>query len=133
MRKIVDYSGDLALHVKSKTTEMLIKDAIYGMFDCLINKNYISHSKKILNYTINGNLDEAIIDALNFFLKTFYIKKTVPYRIYIKKIDNNNYSMKVFLGKFNGTLKNYIKAATYYENKIHKENDFLTLKVIFDV
>ncbi len=134
MRKIVDYSSDTAIIVKSKTEEKLIKEAIYAMFECLLGKNYtLNKGKKTIYFEIKGELEDGIVDALNVFLKTFYVEKFVPYRIYVKKIQGNCFKIKAFLRFFSGKLNQYIKAATYQENKIIKVGNFLSLKVVFDV
>jgi SHS2 domain-containing protein len=135
MHKIIDYSSDVALHIKSKNIESLIKEAIYGMLDYLVdeNKNLKIETKKTLNYLIEGNIEDGIVDALNFFLKTIYIEKLIPYRIYIKKTNSGGFNIKAFMSEFRGNLKNYIKAATYCENKIIQNNDILAFTVVFDV
>ncbi|MGE4546154.1 MAG: archease [Desulfurella sp.] len=135
MRKIIDYSSDIGLYIKSKNIESLIKEIIYGMFEYLVdkNKNLKSETKKTLSCLIEGNIEDGIVDVLNFFLKTFYIEKLIPYRIYIKKTNSGGFSIKALMGEFQGNLKNYIKAATYCENKITQNNNTLTFKVIFDV
>ena len=115
MRKIIDYSSDIGLYIKSKNIESLIKEAIYGMFEYLVdkNKNLKIETKKTLSCLIEGNIEDGIVDVLNFFLKTFYIEKLIPYRIYIKKTNSGGFSIKALMGEFQGNLKNYIKAATY--------------------
>lgn len=135
MHKIVDYSSDVALHVKSKNIESLIKECIYSMFEYLVDKNkaYRKQAKKTLNYIIEGNIEDGIIDALNFFLKTFYIEKLLPYRIYIKKTNSGGFHIKAIMCKFRGNLKKYIKAATYSDNSITQNNNMLNFKVVFDV
>ncbi|MGC8615780.1 MAG: archease [Desulfurella sp.] len=134
MRKIEDYSSDIAIIIKSKTKEGLIKEAIYACFEYLLGKKpMLGKEKKVIFFEIKGNLEDGIVDALNFFLKTFYIEKYVPYRIYVKETKEKNFEIKAFARLFNGNLIHYIKAATYQDNKIVQKGDMFTLKVVFDV
>ncbi len=78
-----------------------------------------------------NDLERTVVDGINDFL--FFIETNHIIPISIKKIEKNNDEIVIlFLGR-EGMICNPIKAATYHNLEIKKQNGFWEISVLLDV
>jgi len=137
--ELIEHTADIGIKVKAKDLKELFKNVALAMFDIItgeiLNTQYsILNTQEIIIKQKAENLEELFINWLNELLSLSDVKEIIFSDFKINKLNENNLEA-VALGE---DIKNYkinteIKAATYHELEIKRDNSGWKAQVIFDV
>jgi len=132
----IEHTADMGIRVKGATLKDLFKNAAAAMFDIIAGKTAKKSqgTKSIAIKQKAGSSEELLAIWLNELLSLSAINETIFENFKINKLDENTLEAQVK----GSSIKNYrvnteIKAATYHELKIKKNETGWQAEVIFDV
>lgn len=140
--KILPHTADLRLEIYGQTLEKLFKNAVSALAAILTltstSKGYGSHGfdrggkdKEIIKIQ-STNFNTLLVDFLNEILARSNINKRV-YKIYkIIKLESNFIDTEV-IGRKIEEFKKDVKAVTYHEATIKKENNTWKANLVLDI
>ena len=130
------HTADIGVRVFGKTLKELFENAAIAMFDILADlegmKGEIAQDFELTA----PNYEELLISWLDELLYNFYAKNIIFYKFEVTKLSEDVIRAKAFarlVSKNRNRLKTEIKAATYYNLKIIKRDDYYEVDIIFDV
>ncbi len=134
--EVLDISGDVGLRIFGASLKELFINAAAGFYSLITNTDTIDKLKTVTMKVTGESLEGLLVAWLNelvfFFDTDGFIGKTAK----IKELDENTFEAEVIGEEFNlnkherGLL---IKAATYHNIKIEKEDGLWTAEVILDI
>ena len=130
------HTADIGVRVFGKTLKELFENAAFAMFDILADLEGIKGEITQDFELTASNHEELLISWLDELLYNFYAKNIIFYKFEVTEL-----SVDVIRAKASGRsvsenrnrLKTEIKAATYYNLKIIKKDDYYEVDIIFDV
>ena len=133
--KFTAHTADVRLQVQANTLEELFKVSLEGM-NLLIKKNFCSKEKEFdLKEDIKIESIDAttlLIDFLSEVLTSCQINKAIYCNINFKHLSDKSLEC-IIMGIKVDRFDEDIKAVTYHEAEIKKENDMLQTTIIFDI
>lgn len=134
--ELINHTGDIGIKITENTLIEIFNTAAFAMFNIMFDvKNFSDEIKK--NFHLEAN---STSDLLNFWLsellKTFFLDKIVFSKFNLIKIENNVLQAEAYGESFDEKkhlMKREIKAVTFHELYVKKENDKWRAQVIFDV
>ena len=137
--ELIEHTADIGIRVKGRELKELFKNAAQAMFDIIAEKksqatSHKSQATRIMVKQKADSLEELFINWLNELLSLSATKELIFSDFQINKLDKNTLQA-VAIGE---DIKNYkvnteIKAATYHELKIEREESGWLAEIIFDV
>ncbi|MGE4554734.1 MAG: archease [Candidatus Paceibacterota bacterium] len=129
------HPADIRIKIEADSLEELFKGALKVLEEILEPDNYQKKKNLIFEEEINltsYDLTSLLIDFLNQVLALSEIKKAIFSEIIFKKLSEN---------EFSGIIKGYpvkkfstgIKAVTYYQAEIIKNNNLYQTIIVFDI
>lgn len=132
----INHTADIGIEVKNNNLIQVFIHTAKGMFDIITDIDKISLEKEV-RIEINGNsYEDLLIDWLNELLFYYETEKLVFGEFLIDELGPNIIKSIVLgenLKQKKHKIKKHIKAATYHNLKIVKENNSWKVVVIFDV
>jgi len=133
--KILNHPADLRIEVSASSLEELFKGAIEGMASLLYQKNSFLKEqcsfKKDINVKSNS-LEQLMVDTLNEVLALSDINNAIFPFCEIKEFKDNSLKASLFGVKIE-RFDLEIKAATYYDLKIKKNDKNFSATITFDI
>jgi SHS2 domain-containing protein len=130
------HTADIGVRVFGKTLKELFENAGFAMFDILADLEGIK-GEITQDFELTApNHEELLIAWLDELLYYFYAKNIIFYKFEVTKISEDVIVAKAFgrsISENRNRLKTEIKAATYYNLKIIKKDDYYEVDIIFDV
>jgi len=130
------HTADIGVRVFGKTLKELFENAAFAMFDILADleglKGEITQDFELTA----SNHEELLISWLDELLYNFYAKNIIFYKFEVEELFEDIIRAKAFgrsVSENRNRLKTEIKAATYYNLKIIKKDDYYEVNIIFDV
>ena len=130
------HTADIGVRVFGKTLKELFENAAFAMFDILADleglKGEITQDFELTA----SNHEELLISWLDELLYNFYAKNIIFYKFEVTELSEDIIRAKAFgrsVSENRNRLKTEIKAATYYNLKIIKKDDYYEVDIIFDV
>jgi len=130
------HTADIGVRVFGRTLKDLFENAAFAMFDILADleglKGEITQDFELTA----SNHEELLIAWLDELLYNFYTKNIIFYKFDVIELSGDFVRAKAFgrsLNENRNRLKTEIKAATYYNLKIIKRDDYYEVDIIFDV
>jgi len=130
------HTADIGVRVFGKTLKELFENAAFAMFDILADleglKGEITQDFELTA----SNHEELLISWLDELLYNFYAKNIIFYKFEVEELSEDVVRAKAFgrsVSENRNRLKTEIKAATYYNLKIIKKDDYYEVDIIFDV
>jgi SHS2 domain-containing protein len=136
--EIIEHTADIRVRIYGKTIKGLFKNAALALFHLIVD--YKPKSKKETEIKLEAqSYEELLINWLNELISAFYAYKFLPANLKISIKENKDYfslDAKIKGEDFNPyenkIIKAEVKAATYHNLKIEKNNGF-SAEIIFDV
>ena len=133
--KQIDISGDVGLEIYGSDIKAVFTNAALGLYR-LITPSTVADVETI-NLTVTGeNIENLLIKWLNELIYIFDVDGLVASRVIIQNIIETEL-FAVIVGDFFDTEKYerglLIKAATYHNFVLKKQNNGYIAKVIFDI
>lgn len=130
------HTADIGVKVFGRSLKELFENAAFAMFDIIADLEGLKGPivKKIA--LTAPNKEELLIAWLDELLYNFYTKQIVFYEFKVDELSDDMIKAKAFgrgLAVNRNRLKTEIKAATYYNLKIIKRDDYYEVDIIFDV
>ena len=130
------HTADVGVRVFGKTLKELFENAAFAMFDILADLEGLK-GEIVQDFELTApNHEELLISWLDELLYNFYTKSVIFYKFEVKELSGDILRAKAFgrlVSKNRNRLKTEIKAATYYNLKIIKKDDYYEVAIIFDV
>ena len=136
--ELIEHTGDIALRVHGKTIKELFINSAAGLLYVITDKQAHSTGKK-RKIRLNGEiLEDLLVSWLNEIIFLFYTYHFLPKCYNIKIQDNGAKTIEsVLAGGYLAEnalgIKTEVKAATYHNVKIERNNAGLTVTIILDV
>ena len=133
MYKIIGHTADLRLKVSAKSKKELFKEALAGM--AAILKEKPEGEEKISKEIELESPDQAshLVDFLNEVLYNAYSEKAIFTESEFEFFAETKLKAKISGYKIKEGFDEDIKAATYHEAEIKKENEDFKVTLIFDI
>ena len=137
--ELIEHTADIGIRVRAGDLKGIFKNAALAMFDIAAEKksrlSAVSRELKTVAVKQSAeSLEELFINWLNELLSLSATKELIFSDFKIDKIDDESLQAKAIgLGINNYRVNTEIKAATYHQLKLHKENGGWVAEVIFDV
>ncbi len=134
--EVLDISGDVGLRIFGESLKELFINAAVGFYSLITNTDVIDKLKTVTMKVTGESLEGLLVAWLNelvfFFDTDGFIGKTAK----INKLDKNILEAEVIGEDFNLDKHEsdlLIKAATYHNIKIEKEDGLWIAEVILDI
>ena len=130
------HTADIGVRVFGKTLKELFENAAFAMFDILADLEGLK-GEIAQDFELTApNHEELLISWLDELLYHFYAKNIIFYKFEVMELSEDIIRAKAFgrsISENRNRLKTEIKAATYYNLKIIKKDDYYEVCIIFDV
>jgi len=130
------HTADIGVRVFGKTLKELFENAAFAMFDILADLDGLK-GEITQDFELTApNHEELLISWLDELLYNFYAKNIIFYKFEVTELSEDVIRAKAFgrsVSENRNRLKTEIKAATYYNLKIIKKDDYYEVDIIFDV
>ena len=130
------HTADIGVRVFGKTLKELFENAAFAMFDILADLDGLK-GEIVQDFELTApNNEELLISWLDELLYNFYTKHIIFYEFKVRELSGDLVRAKAFgrsVSENRNRLKTEIKAATYYNLKIIKRDDYYEVDIIFDV
>ena len=130
------HTADIGVRVFGRTITELFSNAAFAMFDILADLDGIKGEICQEIELTAPNYEELLIAWLDELLYNFYTKGVIFYEFEVEKLSEDFLRAKArgrAVADNRNRLKTEIKAATYYNLKIIKRDDYYEVDIIFDV
>ena len=130
------HTADIGVRVFGRTLKELFENAAFAMFDIIADLEGLK-GEIVQNVELTApNQEELLIAWLDELLYNFYTKGIIFYRFDIDVLSQDLLKAKAYgraVSDNRNRLKTEIKAATYYNLKIRKLDDYYQVDIVFDV
>jgi SHS2 domain-containing protein len=130
------HTADIGVRVFGRTLKELFENAAFAMFDITADLDGLKGDiVQEIELTAPNN-EELLISWLDELLYNFYTKGIIFYQFNVEKLSEDFIKARAFgraISDNRNRLKTEIKAATYYNLKIIKRDDYYEVDIIFDV
>jgi len=130
------HTADIGVRVFGKTLKELFENAAFAMFDILADLDGLK-GEITQDFELTAPYhEELLISWLDELLYNFYAKNIIFYKFEVTELSEDVIRAKAFgrsVSENRNRLKTEIKAATYYNLKIIKKDDYYEVDIIFDV
>ena len=130
------HTADIGVKVFGRTLKELFENAAFAMFDIIADLDGLK-GEIIQEIELTApNNEELLISWLDELLYNFYTKGVIFYEFKVEELTGDFLRARAFaraVSDNKNRLKTEIKAATYYNLKIIKRDDYYEVDIIFDV
>ncbi len=130
--QVLEHTADLAIKASGKTLEKLFSNLAYGLCEVMSGKRLLEFEPEITRkIEVSGEDKEVLV--INFLNEILYLSD-IHSEIYLDfsiKIKNKTLECEVKGIKLPKSLE--VKAATFHDLKIKKENSNYETTIIFDI
>jgi len=130
------HTADIGVRVFGRTLKELFENAAFAMFDITADLDGLKGEIVQEIELTAPNTEELLISWLDELLYNFYTKGIIFYKFKVEELSKDLIKAKAFgraLSDNKNRLKTEIKAATYYNLKILKRDDYYEVDIVFDV
>ena len=137
----IEHTADIGIEVWADSVENLFTNAIQGYYKLVLSDDYLSKAHQSFNFSEeDSNYENLLISFLSEINYLLMVKKQIVKPIKSIQISkkNENYNLIVngqlqMLDYPKNDIQTEIKAVTYHQIKIRKENGIFRTRVIFDI
>ena len=130
------HTADIGVRVYGRSLKDLFDNAAFAMFDIIADLEGLKGDIIQDVELTAANQEELLIAWLDELLYNFYTKGIIFYRFDIDVLSQDLLKAKAYgraVSDNRNRLKTEIKAATYYNLKIRKLDDYYQVDIVFDV
>lgn len=132
-----DHTADLGVIFYGRDPLDLFKNAALGLFDIMLEVEGDSEKVEAYKITVEGDdWEDLFVNWLGELIYLFYGRGLVLRKLWIDRIDKKIIEGIIYCEKFNPEyhrVKKEIKAATYHQLEVRREEDKWIGKVVFDI
>ena len=130
------HTADIGVRVFGRTLKELFENAAFAMFDIIADLEGLK-GEILQDIELTApNSEELLISWLDELLYNFYTKGIIFYKFEVKELSQDLLKAQAAgraVSDNRNRLKTEIKAATYYNLKIRKFDDYYQVDIVFDV
>jgi SHS2 domain-containing protein len=130
------HTADIGVRVYGRTLKELFENAAFAMFDIIADLEGLK-GEIVQDLELTApNSEELLIAWLDELLYNFYTKHVIFYKFEVSELEKDFMRAKAYgraVSDNPNRLKTEIKAATYYNLKIRKTDDYYEVDIVFDV
>ena len=130
------HTADIGVRVFGRTLKELFENAAFAMFDIIADLEGLK-GEILQDIELTApNSEELLISWLDELLYNFYTKGIIFYKFEVKELSQDLLKAQATgraVSDNRNRLKAEIKAATYYNLKIRKLDDYYQVDIVFDV
>jgi SHS2 domain-containing protein len=134
--KMIDHTADLGIIVYGKTLKELFANSAWSLFDIITDIRKIKPiNKKTISLTAHG-IEELLVSWLGELIYLWEVKLMLFCQFEIQEISPHKlagYAIGESYKPSQHPIHNEIKAATYHQLEVKKENNQWRAQIIFDV
>ena len=136
--EFIEHTADVGIRVYGEDLESLFRNGAVALCELLVDKQPKGDKKKEV-YLEAGDIEELFVNWLNELIGFFFAYNFLPAEYSICMEDKDNLkSLKVHIrgedyNPYENKINNEIKAATYHNLKITRNDKGYMAEVIFDV
>ena len=133
---ILDVTADIGIVAYGNNQKSLFENAAIGMFGLIVDPEKINVKETINVKVESDNLEDLLVAWLNELLFIFETREFIMKDCRVNEMDEKRLIAKIKGEHFNPDIHPrsvHIKAATYHDLEIKKDNSGWRAKVIFDV
>ncbi|MCS7203910.1 MAG: archease [Thermodesulfovibrio sp.] len=133
--KVIDVAGDVGIRAEGKTLNECFINSALALYSLITELNQVEQVEIREVELSEETLEELIIGFLNELIFIFDTYGFIGSKINLE-IENNKLKAKIYGEKFNPEKherKLLVKAATYHNLILKKENDHWITEIIFDI
>lgn len=130
------HTADIGVRVFGRTLKEIFENAAFAMFDIIADLEGLKGEIMQEIEITAPNHEELLVSWLDELLYNFYTKGVIFYDFKVEELSEDFIKAKAFgraVSDNKNRLKTEIKAATYYNLKIIKRDDYYEVDIIFDV
>ncbi|RMG73677.1 MAG: archease [Nitrospirae bacterium] len=134
--EILDISGDVGLRVFGENLERLFINSARGLYHLITENSQIKPQRAVDVNVYADTLDGLLVGWLNELIFQFDTYGFLGADVEIKSLSENRIEATLFGEDFDPARHErglLIKAATYHNVKIEKQNGLWSVEVIFDI
>lgn len=133
--ELIDHTADTGIKVWGKSPAELFRNAAMALTDIIVEGSVASTVSE--NISIKSeDYENLMVDWLEEVLYLFDTKKFLASNITVKRMDSTNIEAQLQGSTFDSahqTIKKEVKAITYHNLKVWKEEDKWLATIIFDI
>ncbi|HXX56943.1 MAG TPA: archease [Thermodesulfovibrionales bacterium] len=132
----IDISGDAGIKAYGVTLEDAFVNSAVGMYSLMTDLNGVLEKKDAFVEVESHSLEGLLVSWLNDLIFRFDAYGFIGKRIEIMALDNNRMTARVFGEDFDGARHErrlLVKAATYHQVSIGREDGRWATQIIFDI
>ncbi len=141
MYRLIDHTGDIGIEVKGENLQELFKDAISALYSIFLDLKILKKKGEEELIIEGKDLEEILVETLNEIIYLFEVKKIIfiDFKEFAIEENQDKISLKskmsydVFDSTRHKILGAGVKAATYHNIVVKKENDKYFARIIIDV
>lgn len=132
---VIDVAGDIGLRAEGKTLEECFVNAGLGLYSLITDINLIKPAQKSEISISEETLEDLLVSFLNELIFQFdaygFIGREIKLELKEKSLKAEVYGESFNPEKHERKL--LVKAATYHNLVLKKENDYWIAEIIFDI
>jgi len=132
----INHTGDVGVVVYGKSLKELFQHAAESFFQILTEpENILGVDSRNISIQAGG-LEELLVNWLNEFIYLFDTQSLLFRRFEIEQLNNHHLEAKAWGEKYvegKHPIKTAIKAVTFHQLLVQKENDNWKTQIIFDL
>ena len=133
--RLIDHTADIAILVTARDIRSLFLNSAYALLDVMFNDSNIENKRRIKIRAKGENTEELLINFLRELFSQFAVYKFVMKDIVIDLFSDNEISADVNGEKYDEKkhlISTDIKAVTYHNVNIIREDDNYNVTIVFD-
>ncbi len=134
--KIIDHTADLGINVFGSDPPDLFENAATAMFDIITDLSKVQGEKKMIIKATGDDWSDLIINFLRELLYLFSAKDMLIKKAAINHLTETSLDAQIaydILNPYIHEILNEIKAVTYHQLKVKKEQNHWSAQIIFDI
>ena len=130
------HTADIGIRAYGKDLKELFENAAFGMFDVIADLEGMTVSEEETIEAEGETTEELLVAWLDELLYRFYTKELIFSKFDIEELTDNRVKATVFgrpVAANRNRLKTEIKAVTYSDLKVKKDDGAYQVEIVFDV
>ncbi len=131
-----DTTADIGLEVWASSLEELFEEAARGLFSLMYDTSKVGEKEEIVWETEGSDTEDLLVSMLNDIIYLHEVKKMLFRNIKVEKLSAHKVAFTLKGEKYSPSkheILTEIKAATYHNIEIKKENGLYRTYIVFDV
>ena len=134
--RIIEHTADTGFEVRGNSREQVFESAARAFFDIMWKIGTRQDKKPEIIEVAGGDLEELLVNFLEEFLYLYDAKGLVCTRIEVDSLGEKRVRARAWLQKFNAAGDREllgVKAVTYHQLFIGRENSSWTARIFLDI